>query len=88
MGKASISRPEKLAEKLLEIRQKLNLSQNAMIRYLDFTDTLTQAEISAFERGVRVPPLLVLLRYARSMEINLEVLVDDALALPKQLTPK
>lgn len=85
MGRASLEKPERLAEKLCQIRTALNLSQNQLIRWLDFTDKLTQAEISAFERGVRIPPLLVLLRYARKFNINVEILIDDELDLPENL---
>lgn len=83
VGRASLTRPEKLAHKLLAIRNKLNLSQNGLIRWLDLTDELTQAEISAFERGIRIPPLLLLLRYARKSNINVEILIDDELDLPE-----
>ena len=85
MGRASLIRPERLAEKLLDIRDSLNLSQNGLIRWLDLKGELTQAEISAFERGVRIPPLLVLLRYARKFNVNVEILIDDKLDLPKKL---
>ena len=83
MGRASIKKPARLAEKLLAIRNSLNLSQNELIRWLDLTEELTQAEISSFERGVRVPPLLVLLQYARKYGANVEILIDDELSLPK-----
>lgn len=83
MGRASPKKPAKLAEKLLKIRQRLELSQNGLIRFLGFNNELTQAEISAFERGVRIPSLIILLRYARSVSINVEVLIDDELDLPK-----
>lgn len=86
MAKASLTRPARLAEKLTAIRKALGISQNDFIRRLNLTDELTQAEISAFERGVRVPPLLVLLRIARLTNINLEILVDDSLDLPPELT--
>ncbi len=82
MGKASLERPKRLAEKLLAIRTNLNLSQNGLIAWLDLTGELTQAEISAFERGVRIPSLPLLLRYARKSKINLENLIDDELDLP------
>lgn len=85
MGRAAIQKPARLAEKLLEIRQRLNLSQNQLIRFLGFDGKLTQTEISAFERGVRVPPLIVLLRYARSVGINVEILIDDKMSLPNKL---
>ncbi len=52
MGRAALQKPARLAEKLLEIRQSLELSQNGLIRFLGFDDELTQAEISAFERSL------------------------------------
>lgn len=82
MGRASLQKPARLAEKLTEIRRRLELSQNGLIRFLGFEGQLTQAEISAFERGVRIPSLIVLLRYARSSGVNVEVLIDDKLTLP------
>lgn len=88
MGKAALSRPRRLAEKLLAIRNALNLSQNGLIRWLELTDELTQAEISAFERDIRVPSLLILLRYARFFGISVEVLIDDDLDLPEKLPSK
>jgi transcriptional regulator with XRE-family HTH domain len=82
MGKASLDRPKRLAEKLLAIRSNMNLSQNGLIAWLDLKDELTQAEISAFERGVRIPSLPLLLRYARKYKVNVEILIDDELDLP------
>jgi len=84
MGRASIKKPARLAEKLFAIRTSLNFSQNELIRWLDLAEELTQAEISAFERGVRLPPLLVLLRYARKLGVNVEILIDDELSLPEK----
>ena len=93
MGKASRPKPTRLAEKLKEIRRKLDLSQNGMIRRMGLTDELTQAEISSFERGIRVPPLPVLLEYAHVISPDgtgeyLEILVDDHLDLPQKLPTK
>jgi transcriptional regulator with XRE-family HTH domain len=85
MGKAPRRKPARLAEKLLEIRRALGLSQNGMIRRLGETDELTQAEISAYERGVRVPSLLVLLKYSDIAMVWIDVLVNDALDLPPRL---
>src|SRR5258708_372598 len=64
MGTASRPRPTRLAEKLLQIRVALGLSQNGMARRLGAADTLSQDTISAYERGVRAPPLAGLPRYA------------------------
>jgi transcriptional regulator with XRE-family HTH domain len=85
MGKAQRPKPLRLAAKLTEIRLNLDLSQNEMIRRLGLSEWLTQAEVSAFERGVREPPLPVLLQYARVAGVPMDMLVDDALELPNRL---
>lgn len=80
-------RPGRLAEKLRQIRTSLGLSQNEMIRHLGFTGELIQAHISAYERvhENRIPPLGVVLQYARCVGLPMEVLVDDELDLPDTL---
>ena len=80
-------RPLRLAEKLRHIRTALGLSQNEMIRRLGFEGELIQAHISAYERRHenRVPPLGVVLQYARCAGVEMETLVDDSLDLPKVL---
>ena len=85
MGSAARRKPARLAEKLLAIRIGLGLSQNGMIRRIGFADDLSQAEISMFERGVRVPPLPVILEYAKAANVYVEVLIDDPLDLPEHL---
>jgi transcriptional regulator with XRE-family HTH domain len=85
MGQASRTAPQRLAEKLVQIRLSLELSQNELIRRMDLEEDLTQARISAFERSVREPPLLVLLSYARVAGIYVDVLIDDELELPARL---
>jgi transcriptional regulator with XRE-family HTH domain len=85
MGRASRTKPARLAEKLLQIRTALGLSQNEMISRLRLTEELLREEISAFERGIREPPLPVLLKYARTAEVFVEVLIDDELDLPEKL---
>jgi Helix-turn-helix. len=85
MGKASRQKPERLGEKLLQIREALGLSQNEMIKHLGLTDVVSRNNLSVYESGKREPSLLLLLRYARAVGIALEVLVDDELDLPKEL---
>lgn len=97
MGSKPRPKPARLAQKLLEIRIKLGLSQNEMIRRLGLEDELVQADLSAFEQTdeaarSREPPLHVLLRYARSAAGGragaakyLEILIDDNLNLPERL---
>jgi transcriptional regulator with XRE-family HTH domain len=80
-------KPLRLAEKLLRIRTALGLSQNEMIRSLGFDGELIQAHISAYERKRenRIPPLGVVLQYARCAGVEMEVLVDDSFDLPDTL---
>ena len=85
MGQSPRPVPARLAEKLLLIRIGLRLSQNELIHHLGLGGELTQARVSAYERGVREPPLLVLLMYARAANVTVEVLIDDKLDLPKKL---
>jgi transcriptional regulator with XRE-family HTH domain len=85
MGQSTRPKPARLAEKLAEVRLKLGLSQNELISRMGLAEELTQARISAYERGVREPPLSVLLRYARVAGICMEGFVDDDLDLPAKL---
>jgi hypothetical protein len=54
---------EGLAEKLIDIRSKLGLSQNEMISRMGIVGEVMREEIFKFERGVRIPPLPVPLGY-------------------------
>ena len=85
MGKAPRQKPERLGEKLVQIREALGLSQNGLINHLGLTDIITRNNLSVYESGKREPSLLVLLRYARTVGIALEILVDDELDLPETL---
>jgi|ERR1043165_8835885 transcriptional regulator with XRE-family HTH domain len=78
-------KPERLGEKLLAVRQAFGLSQNGMLRRLGVDDELTQAEWSAYERGVRIPSLLVLLQTADLAGVWMDVLVNDELDLPNKI---
>jgi len=84
MGKRSAPKPVHLAQKLLAIRTAFGVSQNGMIKLMGFEEYLTQAEISAFERGIRIPPLPVLLKYARVARFSVETLIDDEIELPNK----
>jgi transcriptional regulator with XRE-family HTH domain len=82
MKKSSRTRTLRLAEKLKQIRLQLGLSQNEILERLGFSDELFRSNISQYERGERIPPLQVLLAYARIANVWLDVLVDDNLELP------
>jgi hypothetical protein len=58
-----------------------------MISRLGFSRELIQAHISAYERQHqnRVPPLGVVLQYARCAGVTMEMIVDDRLNLPDEL---
>ena len=84
MGKAARQQPARLPEKLRQIRLALGLSQDDMVNRLGFTG-MTREYISGFERGVREPPLPVLLAYSRIGGCYLEVLVDDELEMPERI---
>jgi transcriptional regulator with XRE-family HTH domain len=77
--------PERLSEKLLTIRKTLGLSQRALIRRMGLEEGLTQAEISMFESGRRIPSLLVLREYARLAGLWMDALVADEVDLPRKL---
>lgn len=75
----------RLGEKLRSIRLSLELSQNGILRRLGLDDELTQAEWSAYERGVRIPSLPVLLMIAELVGVWMDVLISDDLDLPKAI---
>jgi transcriptional regulator with XRE-family HTH domain len=83
MARGARLKPARLAEKLIQVRTTLGLSQNELIRRLDVD--LTQNRISEYETGKGEPPLPVLLRYARVAGICVERLIDDELDLPDKL---
>jgi len=85
MGRAARARPKRLAEKLLQVRLKLGLSQNQMLAKFDLRDKRSRTAISGYELGTTEPSLLILLKYARLAGVTMEVLVDDGLDLPKSL---
>ena len=88
MGVKARQRPERLAEKLLQIRSALGLSQSEMLRRLGLEDAISYKKISDYERGEREPSLIILLQYARVAGISTDVLIDDALDLPAKLPAK
>ncbi len=85
MGKGSRPRPERLPEKLRDIRLALGLSQAEMHRRLQLEGEVEYTNISKYELGRNEPPLATLLRYARIAAVHLEDIVDDELDLPDSL---
>jgi transcriptional regulator with XRE-family HTH domain len=81
-------RPERLAAKLREIREKLELSQTQMLVRLGLEDAMHYGRISQYENDEREPTLMTLLAYARVAAVHLEDIVDDELDLPARLPGK
>jgi transcriptional regulator with XRE-family HTH domain len=85
MGKSARERPVRLAEKLLQIRVSLGLSQNEMLAALGLKGKVLRSAISGFESGAREPALPVLLRYARLAGVSTDALIDDKMDLPEHM---
>lgn len=86
MGRrAARPRPLRLAEKLLQIRKTLDLSQDGMVARLGLEEAIGRNRISSYETDFREPPLPVLLRYAEIANVFVDVLIDDRLDLPDKL---
>lgn len=73
--------PARLAEKLLEIRKQLGLSQSEMVRRRGAEEEINRGKVSEYERGQRIPALHLLLAYARTANTTMEALIDDKLEL-------
>src|SRR3984893_19368102 len=85
MARGARVRPERLPEKLLQIRLALGLSQSELLRRLGLEEQMDYRRISEFERGTTEPHLSVLLQYARAAGVHMEDIVDDELDLPDRL---
>jgi transcriptional regulator with XRE-family HTH domain len=85
MGRTPREKPARLAAKLVQIRKALNLSQDDMIRRLGLEHLLTREEVSKYERGLRVPSLPTLLKYAKTAGLIVDDLIDDESDLPTKL---
>jgi len=85
MGSRPRPKPERLAEKLLQIRLALDLSQDGILVRLGLDESHFRSAVSGYELGNREPPLPVLLKYARLVGVSTDVLIDDELDLPDKL---
>jgi transcriptional regulator with XRE-family HTH domain len=85
MGRTARPKPYRLGEKLLKIRNSLELSQDQMLERLGLAKWLYRSAVSGYELGTREPPLPVLLKYAEIAGVWVDVLIDDELELPKKL---
>ena len=74
-------RPKHLANKLLQIRRSLGLSQGELVQQLGVQDLIHYTNISKYELDKNEPPLAILLAYARLAGIPIEQIIDDQLEL-------
>jgi transcriptional regulator with XRE-family HTH domain len=74
-----------LAEKLLQIRQSLALSQSDLVKQMGVAQMIHYTNISKYELDKNEPPLMILLAYAKLAQVHLEVIVDDEIDLPRRL---
>ena len=88
MGRGLRERPKKLGRKLADIRKHLGLSQDGIVKRLEVGSRITRNDISKYERGLREPPIVLLLKYARIAGTSLESLVDDELKLSMRRSAK
>jgi transcriptional regulator with XRE-family HTH domain len=85
MGRTARPKPRRLGEKLLKIRNSLELSQDQMLARLGLAEGRFRSAVSGYELGTREPPLPVLLTYAEIAGVWVDVLIDDDLELPEKL---
>lgn len=86
MGSAGRVKPKKLAGKLSAIREYLNFTGLQIAEKLsDDEITVQRTDIPRFEKGIREPSLIILLRYAKLVNVSTDVLIDDEKDLPHSL---
>lgn len=85
MGTYPRLKQKRLPSKLRAIRDAFGISQSEMLKRLDAENLIEYNRLSEFESGKREPPLLILLKYARAVNISTDVLIDDELDLPDKL---
>jgi DNA-binding XRE family transcriptional regulator len=84
MGRAKQEKPERIAQKLKDIRLALGFTQDEMAKALEAHGVkIYRGYVGSFEVGARVPSLLVTLAYARIAGVSVETIIDDKLDLPK-----
>jgi Predicted transcriptional regulators len=71
----SSEQPKRLAEKLRQIREHFSHTREVMAGHLD----VSGEDIDSYEAGSTVPPLPILLHYARFGYTRVENLIDDEL---------
>ena len=75
------NRPDRLAEKLLQIRKALGLTQKEMAERLSKKARvkISYTNVSKYERDKSVPYIEIVLAYARLANVEMNQIVDDDL---------
>ena len=75
------NRPDRLAEKLLQIRKALGLTQKEMAERLSKQAgvKIIYRNVSKYERDKSVPYIEIVLAYARLANVEMNQIVDDDL---------
>lgn len=75
--------PNKLPQKLQQIRRHLNVSQSQLLPLINpFETGENRARVSQWERGIRTPTVIEIWNYAKLAKVPMEILVDDDAELP------
>jgi transcriptional regulator with XRE-family HTH domain len=79
MGQAPRNKPNRLGEKLLQIREALGLSQKEMAKQLAERTgfKITHTHVSNYERDRMEPFLETTLAYARLANVEMNEIADD-----------
>lgn len=85
MAKGVRQKPERLAEKLKQIRLTLGLSQSQMLKRLGLEEVMPYTKLSHYELGRRQPSLMEIVRYADVAGVCTDILIRDSLDLPAKL---
>lgn len=82
--------PARLGEKLKRIRENNNLSQGKMLLIINPKEQsqINRSRVSQYEKMQRVPSLVETQNYAQFAGVAVEVLINDELDLPANLTQK
>lgn len=80
-------RPQRIGEKLLQIREALGVSQAQMPERLGL-GRMHPGRISEYETNKREPALMTLLAYADLAGVHVEDIINDKVDLPQKLPGK
>lgn len=78
MGRKKAKHPARITAKLIEIRKRLDLTQEEMAATLIKGGAeIHPGYVGSYEIGERIPTLLVVLAYAKVAKVSTDCLIDD-----------